>query len=77
MKNIKQGLKNLLIPLLLIVIAQGIDYRWDVTQDQRYTLNDNTKILLTELEQPLKIDIFLTTPSWALTPEILSIYGMQ
>ena len=23
-----------------------------------------------------KIDIFLTTPSWALTPEILSIYGM-
>ncbi|MBL6665961.1 MAG: gliding motility-associated ABC transporter substrate-binding protein GldG [Flavobacteriaceae bacterium] len=60
MKNIKQELKNLLIPLLLIVIAQGINYRWDVTQDQRYTLNDNTKILLTELEQPLKIDIFLT-----------------
>ena len=25
---------------------------------------------------PAKIDIFLTTPSWALTPEILSIYGI-
>lgn len=55
-----QGLKNLLIPLLLIVLAQGVDYRLDMTQDQRYTLNDNTKDLLSELEQPLKIDIFLT-----------------
>jgi ABC-type uncharacterized transport system involved in gliding motility auxiliary subunit len=55
-----QGLKNLLIPLLLIVLAQGVDYRLDMTQDQRYTLNDNTKDLLSELEQPLKVDIFLT-----------------
>jgi gliding-associated putative ABC transporter substrate-binding component GldG len=55
-----QGLKNLLIPLLLIVLAHGIDYRWDMTQDQRFSLSNNTKDLLAELEQPLKIDIFLT-----------------
>ena len=52
--------KNLLIPLLLILIAQFIDCRWDITQDQRYSLNDNTKALLKEIEYPLKIDIFLT-----------------
>ncbi len=55
-----QGLKNLLIPMLLIVLAHGIDYRWDMTQDQRFSLSNNTKDLLAELEQPLKIDIFLT-----------------
>ena len=55
-----QGLKNLLIPLLLILLAYGIDYRWDMTQDQRFSLSNNTKDLLAELEQPLKIDIFLT-----------------
>ena len=60
MKNSFQWFKNLFIPLLLIFAAQGIHYQWDVTQDQRYTLNENTKTLLEGLEQPLKIDIFLT-----------------
>jgi len=60
LKHKTQWLKYLLIPLLFIILAQGIDYRWDMTQDQRYTLNDNTKDLLADLEQPLKIDIFLT-----------------
>ena len=52
--------KNLVIPLLLILVAQGLDYRWDMTQDQRFSLNENTKTLLNELKQPLKVDIFLT-----------------
>ena len=52
--------KNLVIPLLLILLAHGIDYRWDMTQDQRFSLNENTKTLLNELKQPLKVDIFLT-----------------
>ena len=60
LKNKTHWFKNLLIPLLLILLAQGIDYRWDMTQDQRYTLSDNIKTLLSELEKPLKIDIFLT-----------------
>ena len=60
MKNKTHWFKNLLIPLLLILLAQGIDFRWDMTQDQRYSLKDNTKNLLSELEKPLKIDIFLS-----------------
>ena len=52
--------KNLLIPLLLILLAQGMEYRWDMTQDRRYTLSENTKNLLSELDRPLKIDVFLT-----------------
>ena len=60
LKNKTQGFKNLLIPLLLILIVQGIDYRWDMTQDQRYTLSNTTTSLLSSLENPLKIDIFLT-----------------
>jgi ABC-2 type transport system permease protein len=41
-------------------MVQRIHLRWDATQDQRYTLNKNTAILLQELKQPLKIDVFLT-----------------
>ena len=52
--------KNLVIPLLLILLSQGIGLRWDMTQDRRFSLNENTKTLLKGLEQPLKIDIFLT-----------------
>ena len=60
MKNKMHWFKNLVIPLLLILLAHGIDYRWDMTQDQRFSLNENTKTLLNELKQPLKVDIFLT-----------------
>jgi len=59
-KNKMHWFKNLVIPLLLILLAQGLDYRWDMTQDQRFSLNENTKTLLNELKQPLKVDIFLT-----------------
>lgn len=60
MKNKMHWFKNLVIPLLLILLAQGLDYRWDMTQDQRFSLSENTKTLLNELKQPLKVDIFLT-----------------
>jgi ABC-2 type transport system permease protein len=60
MKNRTRWFKNLIIPLLLIFAAQDIHYQWDVTQDQRYTLNETTKTLLEGLEHPLKIDVFLT-----------------
>ena len=53
-------IKNIVIPLILILLFQRVDYRFDMTQDQRFSLNENTEILLNELEQPLKIDIFLT-----------------
>ena len=52
-------LKNIGIPLLLLILAQGLHYQWDSTPNGRYTLNENTRKLLRELEQPLKIDLFL------------------
>ena len=52
--------KNLLIPLLIILIFQGIDYRLDMTQDQRYKLSNATSNMLISLDSPIKIDIFLT-----------------
>ena len=55
-----QRLKNILLPLLIILVTQGLHYRWDTTQDKRYTLNESTETLLSTLDQPLKIDIFLT-----------------
>ena len=60
MREKSHFLKNLVIPLLLILLSQGIGLRWDMTQDRRFSLNENTKTLLKGLEQPLKIDIFLT-----------------
>ena len=60
MKNKIRGFKNLLIPLLIILIFQGIDYRLDMTQDQRYTLSNTTTNMLISLDSPIKIDVFLT-----------------
>mgnify|MGYP002015730595 CR=1 FL=1 len=60
MKNKIRGFKNLLIPLLLILTFHGIDYRLDMTQDQRYTLSKTTTSMLISLESTIKIDIFLT-----------------
>ena len=51
---------NIILPLLFVVLTQGLQYQWDTTQDQRYTLNEKTKVLLSSLENPLKIDVFLT-----------------
>ena len=55
-----QHLKNILLPLLIILVTQGLHYRWDTTQDKRYTLNESTETLLRNLDRPLKIDVFLT-----------------
>ena len=60
MREKSHWFKNLVIPLLMILLSQGIGLRWDMTQDGRFSLNENTKTLLKGLEQPLKIDIFLT-----------------
>ena len=60
MKGKMTLIKNIALPLLLVVLAQYLPYRWDATIDNRYTLNENTIALLTGLEQPLKIDVFLS-----------------
>jgi gliding-associated putative ABC transporter substrate-binding component GldG len=42
-----------------VVIGQLINLRYDLTKDQRHTLSSRTKMLLKNVDQPLKIDIFL------------------
>ena len=47
---------------LLILLFNGLkiyDIQWDLTVDQRYTLNDNSKIIIDRINQPLGVDVFL------------------
>lgn len=50
-----------LIPLLIIcnVLAAHFYVRADITNDKRYTLSDNTKQLLRNLDRNIGVDIFL------------------
>ncbi len=59
MKNRLNLLINLLFPVLLVTLAQWIDFRLDFTQDQRYTLNPSTIEILETLDRPIKIEVFL------------------
>ena len=49
----------LMIIIFLVVIGQWVNLRFDLTKNQRYTLSNQTKVLLKYIDQPLKIDIFL------------------
>lgn len=54
--------KNWTIALLLLAflaIGLNIDYRWDLTNDQRYTLNPEALSLIDKIDKPLQINIFL------------------
>ena len=59
----KIPLKNwLILPAIWIVfifVGQNIYGRVDMTQDERYSLNQATKAILKDSEQLLKIDVFL------------------
>ena len=52
MKNRLNLVINLLFPVLLVTLAQWIDFRLDFTQDQRYTLNPSTIEILETLDRP-------------------------
>ena len=45
--------------VLINVFASTVHERYDLTQDQRYSLSDPTKELLDQINSPLIIDIFL------------------
>ena len=49
----------LMIIIFLVVTGQWVNLRFDLTKNQRYTLSNQTKVLLKYIDQPLKIDIFL------------------
>ena len=53
-------LRNLFFPLIFVITAQWIDLRLDLTQDQRYTLNSSTIESLVNIENPLRVDVFLS-----------------
>lgn len=53
--------------LLLLAALIGINYlasfvslRWDLTEDQRYSVSDATKRLLEELDRPIHVSVYLS-----------------
>lgn len=61
----KRTLKSWGVPLLLGVIlifiglTSTLGLRFDLTQDQRYTLSEEAKHTITDLNSPMSIDVFL------------------
>lgn len=54
--------KSILILVALVVVnllAWKVVYRWDMTNDKRYSISSATKGLLRSLESPLEITLFL------------------
>lgn len=52
---------GLVLAVLVVInlVSNSIYVRFDVTEDQRYTLSNTTKELLEKVEQPLYIDVLL------------------
>ena len=64
MKTVKnKNFKNVLFTLAILLLINGIGsrffYRFDLTQDQRYTLSKTSLEILEEVKEPLIIDVFL------------------
>ena len=60
----------LIIIIVFVAIGQRINFRFDLTKNHRHTISDQTKVLLKNIDQPLKIDIFL---EGKLPPEFLRL----
>ena len=62
MKKNKSILYTIVIVVGLIIvnaISSSVYQRFDLTKDSRYTLSDTTKLLISDLDSPLVIDVFL------------------
>lgn len=62
MKNLKKykGIFLIVIGLLLLnIIASQVHSRFDLTQDNRYTLSPAAKNIIDKIESPIIIDVFL------------------
>jgi gliding motility-associatede transport system auxiliary component len=61
--NLKQSLKHISITLFLFIginfLASKAYERFDLTQDQRYTLSEASKETLATVNSPIKVDVFL------------------
>ncbi|WP_179377136.1 gliding motility-associated ABC transporter substrate-binding protein GldG [Winogradskyella wichelsiae] len=50
----------IIVGLIIVnAVSSSIYQRFDLTKDHRYTLSDNSKSLITNLDSPLVIDVFL------------------
>jgi gliding-associated putative ABC transporter substrate-binding component GldG len=58
-KNIKSVLFIIAILLIINGIGSTFFYRFDLTQDQRYTLSKTSLNILKEVKEPLIVDVFL------------------
>ncbi|MDR1755506.1 MAG: gliding motility-associated ABC transporter substrate-binding protein GldG [Culturomica sp.] len=60
-KGIRQRFLWYLLAALILLNswASGVYRRWDITDDKRYTLSENTRNLLEGLERPVEVDLFL------------------
>ena len=62
-KNLNKSIKNIVfvvIGLIVInVIANTFYKRFDLTTDQRYTLNPSVLTILEKVESPILVDVFL------------------
>lgn len=45
--------------LLLNVLSFGVFYRWDLTEDKRYSVSDATKNMLSDLAEPVHVTVYL------------------
>jgi len=45
--------------VLINVVATRFNYRWDLTQDKRYTLSETTKDLLAKIDEKLLVKVYL------------------
>jgi len=58
-KNLVQLLLSVLLVLFVYQLLQVFHFRVDLTSEKRFTLSDNTKQLLSELEKPVYFEIYL------------------
>jgi gliding-associated putative ABC transporter substrate-binding component GldG len=63
MKTSKLSLKNLFIGIALVVILNIVSHfvyqRFDLTADKRYTLSETSIKIISEIKEPLYVDVFL------------------
>ncbi|HSI78441.1 MAG TPA: gliding motility-associated ABC transporter substrate-binding protein GldG [Lunatimonas sp.] len=54
---------SLLLVIMLVVFSQAsnwLPFRWDLTEEGRYSISDATKEILADLDAPIEVEILLT-----------------
>ena len=49
----------LVLVLMINIIGNLFFYRFDITQDQRYTLSTQTKKIVSNIDQPILVEVYL------------------